>query len=272
MIKFSDESSKKINMTNVLKSLSIVAELIKREIQVSYADTHLGFLLFFINNLLTIFVMTFVFKYGLKLNGFQQVPFILWVLPAQAAWIYFSTCVNRGAVSISTYDYLVKKIPFNTYFIPFIVVGVNAFLHLLYLVIVVIWYFVSGKEPTIYWVQVIYYFFSATVLLLALIYFFSALNVFFKDIAHFLGVIISYIMWITPIYWDSSVLSGRIFFAVKLNPCTYIVNGYRDSFLSRSFFWNNLGDAVYFWIFTLGLLLVSLAVFRRFRPYFADVL
>ena len=58
----------------------------------------------------------------------------------------------------------------------------------------------------------------------------------------------------------------------KLNPLFYIVQGYRDSFLNGPWFWQYDTMSLYFWVFTLLLLIIGSKVYNRLSPHFSDVL
>jgi ABC-type polysaccharide/polyol phosphate export permease len=60
--------------------------------------------------------------------------------------------------------------------------------------------------------------------------------------------------------------------AFKYNPAYYIVEGYRDSLISNTWFWERADLSIQFWIITLVFFFVGAVVFRKLRPHFADVL
>ena len=59
---------------------------------------------------------------------------------------------------------------------------------------------------------------------------------------------------------------------MKLNPLYYVVQGYRESFLSEAWFWEHGTYTLDFWVFTLVMFVIGSAVFRRLKPHFSDVL
>jgi len=59
---------------------------------------------------------------------------------------------------------------------------------------------------------------------------------------------------------------------LKLNPMFYIVQGYRDSFIYKIWFWQRPGMTLYFWAFTLVFWLIGTRLFRKLKIHFADVL
>jgi ABC-type polysaccharide/polyol phosphate export permease len=57
----------------------------------------------------------------------------------------------------------------------------------------------------------------------------------------------------------------------RLNPLYYIVRGYRDSLLYNVPFWKNPVDTIYFWGIALIFFVIGVLVFKRLRPYFAEM-
>ena len=79
-------------------------------------------------------------------------------------------------------------------------------------------------------------------------------------------------MWMTPIMWQSNMIGEKYQRILKLNPMYYIVNGYRESMLSKEWFWEHYLWSVYFWILIVALMFVATKIFKRLKPHFADVL
>ena len=88
---------------------------------------------------------------------------------------------------------------------------------------------------------------------LALTYFTSAVQVFFKDMAQIVGICLQFGMWLTPIMYDEAIFTSRaswLEWVFKLNPFYYIAAGYRDSMLTGSWFFERPTMTIYFWVVT----------------------
>jgi lipopolysaccharide transport system permease protein/teichoic acid transport system permease protein len=100
----------------------------------------------------------------------------------------------------------------------------------------------------------------------------SALNVYVRDVAQLVPVVLQVGFWVTPIFWDISIMPDRIQLLLKLNPVYYLIQGYRDCFINFVPFWHHGAYTFYFWSFSLLALLTGGWVFRRLKPQFVDVL
>lgn len=78
--------------------------------------------------------------------------------------------------------------------------------------------------------------------------------------------------WFTPIGWSYTMLPSSWLFIFKLNPMFYIVEGFRDSFISHIAFYNHPYQTFYFWLFCFAALGVGIKTFGKLKPHFADVI
>ena len=79
-------------------------------------------------------------------------------------------------------------------------------------------------------------------------------------------------MWATPILWDLGMIRWIYQVWFKLNPITYIVNGFRSAIYGREWFWQHFYSSTYFWILVMGMFCVGSLVFRKLKVHFADVM
>ena len=178
-------------------------------------------------------------------------------------------------IEIRENSYLVKKVVFPVELLPIIKLASCFFVHLCFIVIMLVAFLVSGKTPMLSWLQIIYYSFAASVLVLGLGYLTSAVNVFFKDMQQIVGICLQFGIWMCPIMYDETLFTSRapwVGTLLKLNPLYYIVAGYRDSMLTGAGFWMRPTLGIYFWVVTLVIFFVGLSFFRKLRPHFSDVL
>ena len=151
------------------------------------------------------------------------------------------------------------------------------FVHAFFVLFTIILYAAYGKFPDFYYLQIIYLQCMCVHSGIGLIlchkcnrYFFS------RDLTQIINIVLQVGVWLTPIMWivEASPLMGHpvIMKILKLNPMYYIVSGYRDTFLMKTWFWEHAGWTVYFWIFTILCFLFGSWVFKRLRIHFADVL
>ena len=109
-------------------------------------------------------------------------------------------------------------------------------------------------------------------LLLALGWLTSSTSVFIKDVSRVVAIFIQFGFWLTPIFWNINMIPDKYQWVIKLNPMYYIVTGYRDSIVMQVPFWERVDIMVNFWIFTVIMMFIGIGVYRRLRPFFAEVI
>ncbi|NPA82501.1 MAG: ABC transporter permease, partial [Epsilonproteobacteria bacterium] len=99
-----------------------------------------------------------------------------------------------------------------------------------------------------------------------------SLIIFFKDMGEIVTMLLQFGFWMTPIFWSIDIVPKEYQFFLKLNPMYYIVEGYRDTFIHKVWFWQHPYLTLYFWIIALSVFAGGAIIFRKLRPHFADVL
>jgi ABC-type polysaccharide/polyol phosphate export permease len=189
-----------------------------------------------------VFVIWFAFTFGLRggqtLNG---TPFVAWLIVAMAPWLFISQTMIVSCNSIIEYSYLIKKTAFNVNLIPIIKIFSGLIVH-------------------------------SFLLLTGIVWFVSSINVFIRDMAHIVSIIVTMMFWATPIIWPYSKLQGGYRYIALLNPFFYITEGYRYTFIEKIWFFEFVEMNIYFWGVTIILFVLGTFTFNKLKKDFGDVL
>jgi len=246
--------------------------LTKHDFKQRYLGNLLGVLWAFIQPTATILVFWFVFQVGFKSQPVDNFPFILWLVAGMFPWFYFSEGLSTGTNSIMENSFLVKKVVFRVSLLPIIKLLSALVIHLFFIFFMFGMFIYYGYTPNIYWIQIIYYLFSVSVLLLGLSWITSSVVVFFKDIGQLVAVMIQFGFWLTPIFWSLKTVPEKYHWIIELNPLVYIIEGYRNSMIYHHWLWEDMTKTIYFWSVTLVIFMLGGMTFKKLRPHFADVL
>lgn len=258
---------------HLYQSKSLLMALAVNDFREKYRGSYLGLLWAILRPLIFVLTIWFIFSIGFKRTGSEErEPFILYLLCGFIPWFFFSEALNGSMNSIVNNAFLVKKVNFQVNILPLVKIISAFFLHLVFLLILIIVLFVHGFYPKWYWLQLPYYFICMTFLILGLGWLSSSLRVFTKDVEQVVGVILQLGFWVTPIFWQLKMVPEKYLFLVQLNPMIYIVEGYRDIFLKQTWFWEKPESMAYFLLVSTFFLLIGVLVFKRLRPHFGDVL
>ena len=213
---------------------TLIFQLAKNDFKKKYAGSYLGIVWAFVQPVVTVMVYWFVFGM-IRSSSPRPVPFVLWLIAGLIPWFFFQDGLINGTNALLEYNYLVKKVVFRIDILPMVKVVSAVFVHLFFILVALILYTAMGCYPTVYTIQVIYYTFCIFVL-------------------DYLGI------------------TGILASILKLKPMFYIVQGYRDAFIYKIWFWQRPGMTLYFWAFTLVFWLIGTRLFRKLKIHFADVL
>ena len=255
----------------IFEKWPVLTNLALREIRMQYVGSALGIVWQVITPLVMILVFWVVFSVGFRVQPTSGVPFAVWLTAGMAVWFAFSEIVSGAVHSITGHPHLVKKVVFPVQALTVVKVMVALSNHLLFLGILVVLMVVLAVGSSFHALQILYYFFCMVVLALGIGWLVAALNVFARDTARLVGVLLQVGMWGTPILWDIQILPEPWRSAFATNPMHYIVQGYRDSFFYGIPVTDRLGETALFWTITLALLLFGIFVFKRLRPQFTDL-
>ncbi|MCH5258114.1 MAG: ABC transporter permease [Lachnospiraceae bacterium] len=261
--------------TELFQSRKLIWKLAKNDFKKRYAGSYLGIVWAMAQPVVTVLMYWIVFDrvFGTDRAIGVEVPYVLYLTAGLVPWFYFSEAVTQGTMALIEYNYLVKKVVFNISILPIIKVIAATFIHIFFVVVLLVVSIGYGYYPSIYTIQIVYYSFCMFFLVLGMSYMTCALVVFFRDLQQIINIVLQIGMWATPILWDITRLNtDNMKTLFKLNPLVYIVNGYRSAIYEEVWFWEHFYSSTYFWIFTISLFCIGTLVFRRLRVHFADVL
>ena len=256
------------------QSRHLIWKLAKNDFRKRYAGSYLGAVWALAQPVVTVAMYYIVFDklMGGTGRGAEGVPFVLFLTAGLVPWFYFTEALNNGTNAMKEYDYLVKKVVFKISILPIIKIIAATFIHVFFLGVLLVVAALYGYYPTVYTIQLAYYSFCLFMFVLALCYTTCSIVVFFKDLTQIIGILLQIGIWASPILWNIDAAPKEWVMVLKLNPLVYIVNGYRSAIYERSWFFEDFFSTMYFWIVTVVLFGIGVAVFKRLKVHFADVL
>jgi len=256
----------------IFQNKGLLWSLTKNDFKQKYLGNILGISWAFIQPTATVLIFWFVFQVGFKSQPVDNFPFILWLMAGMFPWFFFAEGLSSGTNSILANSFLVKKVVFRVSLLPIISLLSALAIHIFFIFFMFAMFLYYGYAPQLHWIQIIYYLFATTVLLLGLSWITSSIVVFFKDIGQFVTMIIQFGFWLTPIFWNMNMVPEQYHWIIELNPMVYIIEGYRNSMIYHTWFWEDINMTLYFWAITTTLFLIGGFTFKKLRPHFADVL
>jgi lipopolysaccharide transport system permease protein len=241
-----------------------------RDLIVRYKETVVGVAWSVIRPFLTMLVLTFVFR---KLGNMPSggVPYPLLVLCGMLPWQFFSSALADSGNSLLASSTLITKVYFPRLVIPAGTLAtslVDFLISLAFLAALMIWYrFVPPATIA----------FLPLFLLLAIATSFgaglwvSAVTVQYRDFRFIVPFVVQFGLYISPVGFSSSVVSGHLRLLYSMNPIVGVIDGFRWCVLggSQPIYLPALTFSV---VGTIVLVASGLWYFRRTERTFADVI
>lgn len=256
----------------VLRNGRLLIDLARNDFKTRYVGSYFGMIWAFIQPAVTILLYWFVFQVGLGAGPVDGHPFVIWLIAGLVPWMFFQDAVLYGTNALLEYSYLVKKVVFDVDILPMVKIISAFFVHVFFGGIAVLLFAFMGYFPGIYCIQIVYYSLCTAVFAIALVYCTSAVVLFFRDLSQLINIALQVGTWLTPIMWQIAVIPEGLKWIFKLNPMFYVVQGYRDSVISKIWFFERMNDTAYFWIVVIVLFVLGNNIFQRLKPHFPDVL
>lgn len=255
----------------------LIWRLSRNDFRKRYAGSYLGTIWAMVPPVVTVIMYWVVFDriFGSgpqRTSAGIEVPYVLFLTAGLVPWFFFSDAVTGGMTSLLEYNYLVKKVLFKISVLPIIKITAAMFVHVGFTVVLLLIAWFYGYPPSVYWLQLLYYSFCEYILILGLSYATCSIVVFFRDLQQIVGIVMQVGMWATPILWNINMVPDKVKWIIKLNPMTYIVEGYRMSVYGHEWFFTHFYSSTYFWIATSLLFVISSLIFKKLKPQFADVM
>lgn len=255
----------------IAKDIYNYRELLKtnitKDVGGKYKNSFLGVLWSFINPLLQIAVYALVFQVILRSNIENYAVYLCCAL---IPWQYFSNIVIRGAAVVIDNGNIIKKVYFPREILPISIVTSEGVNFLISTIIILGFVLISGIGLS---VNVIWYFVILAiqyVVSLGIAFIVSSLTVYFRDLLHLLGVFMQLLFYATPIVYSINDVPAGFQWLLKLNPMTYLIEGYRAIFYNKTLpNFKYLGIAL---AIGIVLCLIGYALFRKLEKGFAEEL
>ena len=216
-------------LRDVAGHLELLRMLVVKDLKIRYKASALGLFWSLLNPLMMMLVYTAIFGAVFK-NQRPQFP--IFILSGLLAWNFFGTALPLATISIVGNANLIKKTRFPTSLLPFSVVlsGLINYLISLVLLFGLLVFYHHGVGPSIVLLPLLIV--AQVLFTVGLGLMLSSLNVLFRDVEHFLGIILTVWFFATPIIYPRESLAGSRFASVlvQVNPMTWLIGAYQDVF------------------------------------------
>ena len=260
--------------SNAWINRQLIVSLAARDIQSRYRGSFAGLGWAIINPIILLGSYTFIFSviFHAKWNEglYSKSEFSLVIFSGMIIYNIFAECIGRSPTLIVSNANYVKKVIFPLDILPIVFLISSLFHGLIGFIVWIVFYFVFIGFPHY---TIVFSFFTIIPLLfyiLGLSWLISSLGVFFRDIIQVVNLLLTVLMFLSPVFYPLSAIPDKIRFLAYFNPLVEILEQTRNVLF-------DLAPVDWQWLLLSILTSILCALFgfvwfQKTRKGFADVI
>ena len=255
----------------ILLQRHLIGNLVMRDLMSRYMGSFMGVFWALVHPLVLLVSYTFVFSIVFRIKpDLEQIDnFAVFLFCGILPWVYFQDTLVRSCTSVVDHGHLIRKTVFPSEILPITLVLSNCITHLIgfaILLVVLLYYNTLG------WALVMLplYLVLLMLLTLGLSWLAAALQVFLRDTAQILSVVMIFWFWFTPVFYQIKMVPSAFLPWIQVNPLSHVVTGYRRILLENAL--PDWGSLCWLAGWAVVAFLVGGLVFRKTKREFVDVL
>ena len=185
------------------------------------------------------------------------------------AWYYFTFLVSSTGTVLMNSQEVIKKIYFPKLILPFSKIFVGLVDLIISLILLLILMIIVGFTPPINLVFLPLFVILNIITGMSIGIWLCALTVRYRDFHHFIPYLVSFSIWLTPVFYPGSIIPPDYFYYIYINPMAGVIAGYR---------WCLLGDVLPSVKYIIGaipvifLFITGLYYFNRIEGRIVDII
>ena len=254
---------------SLLNNRELLFQLTLKQIKSRYKQSVLGISWAIIRPLGMMMVFTVIFSKFIKVPS-DGIPYPIFSYCALLPWSFFTTSLSSGINSMTSNSSLIQQIYFPRMIFPLSAV-ISSFVDYAIASVIFIGLLIFYKvQLTIYVLFLIPILLLQILFTLAVCFFGSALNVFYRDIGQAIMFLTGLWMYACPIVYPISVIPEKYRMLYALNPMVGIIDGYRKVIIQGVA--PNWDFILISFVVTVLTVIISFKIFKKLEIQFADII
>ncbi len=251
----------------------LIYQLVRRDFEQRFVGSAAGWLWGLIHPVVMLASWVFVFQWCLHttLPATEVTQnYSLFLFCGFLPWMLFQETVQRSATALLDHSNLIKKTVFPAEIVPVSIFLSSLLNHLLALALVLVVVGVYVGHFSMWMFSLPIYMVLIGLFAIGIGWIVSSLQVYLRDTAQILSVVMTLWFWITPIFINEQLFPQSVRFLLRANPLAFVVRAYRDRLLSYRY--PSLTELAILTAYAVTVFLVGGLFFRHLKRGFADVL
>ena len=261
-------------VASLWRNRELVVSLVKREVQSRYKGSVLGLFWSFVQPVFMLAIYTFVFSVIFKARwnagSDSKTEFALVLFAGLMVFNVFAECIGRAPGIILANTNYVKKVVFPLEILPWVTLGAALFQAFVSLSVWLLFYsLIFGLPHATAWLLPLVVI-PIVFITIGISWILASLGVYLRDVGQFVGIIITVLMFLSPIFYPVSSLPVKYRYLLQFNPLTPAIEAVRGVLC-----WGNMPNIEMYCIYlTISVIFswLGFAWFQKTRKGFADVL
>jgi lipopolysaccharide transport system permease protein len=241
-----------------------IAGSVQREFQSKYRNSLFGAAWSVINPLAMIVVYTIIFSQIMRarLPGVDSTfAYSIYLCAGVLTWGLFAEITSRSLTMFIENANLIKKINFPRLCLPVTVVATACMNFAIIFGLFTLFLIVTGSFPGWTYLALVPVLLIHIALAVGIGMTLGVLNVFFRDVGQFFGIVLQFWFWMTPVVYPLNILPERLIPLANLNPLLHLTTAYQTILVNGALpGWRALTIVA---LMAVGLCLLSLRVYRK---------
>jgi len=243
----------------------LLFELTKKEIKVRYKNSYLGYFWSLANPLFLTLIFYFVFKIVTKV---QMKDYTLFLISGLFVWQWISNSIMVGANLYISNASLIKKVNFPRNFLVIALVLSEGFNFLVSIPIIIFFIFLYHKTISYIWFILPLYLILTALFIYSISLIISTINLFFRDMERIVGLLLTFMFYLTPIIYPLSMVPEKYKGFLYANIFFPIINIWQELFLDNKIVFIDVVIAV---IYSVLLFIISDKIYNKLKYKFAEL-
>ncbi|WP_279027651.1 ABC transporter permease [Gibbsiella quercinecans] len=259
---------------SVVRNRSLIYKLTKRDIESRYKGSAMGTVWAVVNPLIMLCVYSFVFsvvfqaKWGALPQG--KGVFAVVLFAGLIIFNFLAECIGRGPSVFTGNVNYVKKVVFPLGCLP-ISAALSALFNFFvsFIILLIAELIVFGHIPLSALLFPVF-FLPIFIIGIALLFILSSLGVYLRDISQAVPIIITFLMFLSPIFYPLSAIPEAYRPIMAINPLAFLIENTRELLIMGNVI--PLISFVMLYIISVCFFAFAFYVFKKTKKGFADVI
>lgn len=255
------------DLKDIWRYRELLWTLVSRDVRVRYKQAAFGVLWAVIQPLAQMLIFTALFNRlaGIRADG--GVPYPLFCFSGVVIWTLFANGLSQASSSLVENAKVITKVYFPRVIVPLSSILAAGVDFLIGFVLVIVMMLAYGEPPHASILLVVPLALLAALSAFSVGLWLSAINIQFRDVRYALPFFLQLLIFVTPVFYPSSLIPDRYQFLLLFNPMSAVVDGFRAALFGSDVPWDRLAVSLGS---TLALATAGFLYFRRMEQSFAD--